>query len=117
MLCTSFFLTFSVPAMSTEPAGFDTDGFHQVIQTVEAKCGKMQAFPDFLHHLPVILAVRVGVVVQNLLGYLVSLALPDDSSGDQIIIGCGAGKIKVGAGKSQGRAGGSYMDLFGSAFI
>lgn len=111
------FLTFAVPAMRAEPAGVDADGFYQVIQTVEAECGKVQALPDFLYHFRIILTVRVCIVVQNLLGYMVSFPLPDDAPGDQIIIRCGTGKIKVGAGESQRRAGRPYMDLFGPALI
>ena len=93
------FLTFAVPAMRAEPARVDADGFYQVIQAVEAECGKVQAFPDFFHHLSVILTVRVCIVVQNLLGYMVSFPFTNDAPGDQIIIGCGTGKIKIGTGR------------------
>ena len=50
-------LFFSAPAVSAKLAVRQSDGLHQVVQAVEAQGGEIQPAADFLHHLPVILAV------------------------------------------------------------
>lgn len=64
---------FSAPAVSAKLAVRQSDGLHQVIQAVEAQGGEIQPAADFLHHLPVILAVRVGVIQQHLVGHVIPL--------------------------------------------
>ena len=77
-----FLLFFPTPAIGAELAGRNADGRHQVVQTVVAEGGEVQHFADFFHHLFIILAVRVGVVGQDVVGDVVALPLPDDSSCD-----------------------------------
>ena len=108
---------FPVPAVCTELTRLDADGFHQIVQAVEAEGGEMELFPDLFYHFLVILAVGIGVGGQYFFRNVFSFPVPDDPPGDQIVLGSGAGEVQVRAAEGDGRTGRPYVDLLCAAFI
>lgn len=84
---------FPVPAVCTELTRLDADGFHQIVQAVEAEGGEVEPFPDLFYHFLVILAVGIGVGGQCFFRNVFSFPVPDDPSCDQIVLGSGAGEV------------------------
>ena len=78
------FLFSSVPAIGTEFAFGKSDGLHQIVQTMETKGSEIQSLADLLHHLRVILAVGICIILKHLVTWVGSLSLLNDPSRDQI---------------------------------
>ena len=110
-------LTFAVPAVGAELTGLDADGFHQIVEAVEAKRRKVETLTDLLNHFLVILAVGISVVGQDFIGHVFALTLPYNPPRNQIQIRSGAGEIQVGAGEGDRRAGRPYMDFLCAAAV
>ena len=68
------FLFSSVPAIGTEFAFGKSDGLHQIVQTMETKGSEIQSLADLLHHLRVILAVGICIILKHLVTWVGSLS-------------------------------------------
>lgn len=56
----------------------------QIVQTMETKGSEIQSLADLLHHLRVILAVGICIILKHLVTWVGSLSLLNDPSRDQI---------------------------------
>ena len=83
----SYSLFFSVPAIGTEFTFRKTDGFHQIVQTMEPKRSKVQSLTDLFHHFRIILTVRICVILQSLGTGVIPLSFLNDPSRDQVQFG------------------------------
>ena len=92
--CHAFFtLLFAVPAVGAKAVCVDADGLHHIVEAVVVKGGEVQLFADLLHHLPVLLAVRVGVFFKRGAVGVAALKLFNDAAGDELHFGRGAGEV------------------------
>ena len=78
------FLFSSVPAIGTEFAFGKSDGLHQIVQTMETKRSEIQSLADLLHHLRVILAVGICIILKPPATWVGSLPLLNDPPLHQI---------------------------------
>ena len=56
----------------------------EIVQTMETKGSEIQSLADLLHHLRVILAVGICIILKHLVTWVGSLSLLNDPSRDQI---------------------------------
>ena len=88
------YLFFSVKAVSTNFAWFESDGSHHIVETMIPQRSKVQLFADLVEHLMVDMGIRVCVVFQDCFRHG-SLPFLDHTAGDQIHFGFGTGEVQV----------------------
>ena len=76
------YLFFSVKAVSTNFAWFESDGSHHIVETMIPQRSKVQLFADLVEHLMVVMGIRVCVVFQDCFRHG-SFPLLDHTAGDQ----------------------------------
>ena len=89
-----FYLFFSVKAVSTNFAWFESDGSHHIVETMIPQRSKVQLFADLVEHLMVVMGIRVCVVFQNRFCHS-TFPFLDHTAGDQIHFGFGTGEVQV----------------------
>ena len=84
---------------------------------MKTKGSEIQSLADLLHHLRVILAIGICIILKHLVTWVGSLSLLNDPSRDQIQLGGRTGEIQEFTAVYQRRAGRTDMYFLGSAVV
>ena len=110
-------LFFSVPAVGAEIFLRNARGFEHIVEAEVCEGGEAQLFADLCGHLLILLAIRINIFADDLLGGGLALKLGDHAAGNQLKLRRRAREVQVLTAEQDGGTARTDVNLLGTAVV